>query len=164
MHDSRAAIAPHRNADGVTGLVSQARQQRPRADDGIGTVEAGQAQAKRKRAEFVAAGQRILRHRAHALQAHQITMRLGGMHTGGAREIAERHCPHGTRERHQQLRADFDGLDARTVAVCARVFCIAIGGQVVFDFRGLHVSGRIGWAGPTKCCERSTQLRVDGQF
>ena len=88
VHDGGALVAPHGQRQGVSDGVHERRHPCASALDGIEPAQAGQAQLEGGRAQVVAGAVTVLRDQVQALEADQVTVRLGRAHARGGGQIA----------------------------------------------------------------------------
>ena len=105
---------PHtatRNAD--PGLCSQPFDQGGSLLDRIQALQLRKSQLQRQRTELVAA-RAVLHHKSDLQEADQVGVGFADRHAGGLAQVAKRHRRHVAAERHQELGADLNRLNAST--------------------------------------------------
>src|SRR6476620_2905399 len=112
MHDRRAVVAPHRERHRVADAVHQR--------GGALATELHRIQPRKRREselqgrgpEVIAGAGGVLHHQLQALEAHEVTVRLGGAHAGRRRQVAQHLRTGRPRQGVEQRETHLDGLDA----------------------------------------------------
>ena len=112
MHQRRAAIAPDGQRNRVADLFHELGHELARQANRIEPRQRCKAELERCGAEVVAAAARVLHDEAEPLVAHQITVRLGRAHAGGGGDVLEHQRAVRARQRFEQRKAHFHGLNA----------------------------------------------------
>ncbi|MCY1540256.1 hypothetical protein D9M68_758840 [compost metagenome] len=99
----------------MAGFGQQLGQAFARQLHGVDAREAGQTQPQRGGAEVVTRAHRVLHHQAHALETHEVAVRLGGAHAGGGGQVAQHQRARCFRQGIEQLETHLHRLDARAL-------------------------------------------------